>query len=440
MFSTHALSNSGTPRARIQTRRKQRGQSMVEFALVLPILLLLTLIALDFGRVYLGWINLQNMTRIAANFAANNPTAWTGTGDATIQLQYKNQVLADASASNCVLPTDDVSGVTKVPPPTFTYANGHGTPGLGDTAQVGISCRFGVITPVISNILGGQVNVSSSSVFPVKSGMTGTGGAGGGGSKPNAAFTGNGMTNTTTVNGTTTTTTVSGPSPFVVQFRDTSGGSPTIWSWNFGGGVLASDGTSLTSTAQDPLDVTFTGPATYTVSMTATNALGSSGPVTQTVVVTAAIAVNFTSIPGPADITAGQSVDFTSTATPGGTAYDWNFGDGSAHGTTATVTHTYSTSTGSPFTVTLIVTYPTGPVSLTKVAYVTFKVGLCTVPSLNGVKRNSAQGIWNGAPYNLTGTVSDGPVPPNGNYTITSQSLTALSSVPCDSNIVVNNP
>jgi Flp pilus assembly protein TadG len=204
MFSTHALSNSGTPRARIQTRRKQRGQSMVEFALVLPILLLLTLIALDFGRVYLGWINLQNMTRIAANFAANNPTAWTGTGDATIQLQYKNQVLADASASNCVLPTDDVSGVTKVPPPTFTYANGHGTPGLGDTAQVGISCRFGVITPVISNILGGQVNVSSSSVFPVKSGMTGTGGAGGGGSKPNAAFTGNGMTNTTTVNGTTT--------------------------------------------------------------------------------------------------------------------------------------------------------------------------------------------------------------------------------------------
>lgn len=435
MYSTHALSNSGTPRARIQMRRKQRGQSMVEFALVLPILLLLTLIALDFGRVYLGWINLQNMTRIAANFAANNPTAWTGTGDATTQLQYKNQVLADASASNCVLPTD-AGGVTKVPPPTFTDANGDGTPELGDTAQVGITCKFGVITPVISNILGGQVNVSSSSVFPVKSGMTATGGAGGGGSKPNAAFTGNGTLNTDLLHNPTV---VEGPSPFVVQFRDTSGGSPTIWSWNFGGGVLASDGTSLTSTAQDPLDVTFTLPGTYTVSMTATNALGSSGPVRQTVVVTAAIAVDFTSNPSsPVTITAGQSVTFTSTASAGGTAYDWNFGDGSAHGTTATVTHTYSTSTGSPFTVTLTVTYPTGPVSRTKAAYVTFSVGLCTVPSLNGVKRNSAQGVWNGAPYNLTGTVSDGPGAPNGNYTITRQSLTALSSVSCNSNITVN--
>ena len=433
MFSTHALSNSGTPWARIQMRRKQRGQSMVEFALVLPILLLLTLIALDFGRVYLGWINLQNMTRIAANFAANNPTAWTGTGDAPIQLQYTNQVLADATASNCVL-QKDLNGVPIVPPPTFTDANGDGTPELGDTARVGISCRFGVITPIISNIVGGLVKVSSLSVFPVKSGITATGSSGGSGSKPNAAFTGNGTLNTDLLHNPT------GPAPFVVQFRDTSGGSPTIWSWNFGGGVLALDGTSLTSTAQDPLDVTFTLPGPYTVSMTATNALGSSWPVTQTVVVTAAIAVDFTSNPSPATITAGQSVTFTSTATPGGTAYDWNFGDGSAHGTTAIVTHTYSTSTGSPFTVTLTVTYPTGPVSRPKAAYVTFSVGLCTVPSLDGVKRNSAQGVWNGAPYNFTGTVSDGPKAPNGNYTITSQSLTAISSVPCNSDIVVNNP
>ena len=56
--------------------RRRRGQSLVEFAIVLPILLYLTLVALDFGRVYLGWINLQSMSRIAANLAANNPTAW----------------------------------------------------------------------------------------------------------------------------------------------------------------------------------------------------------------------------------------------------------------------------------------------------------------------------------------------------------------------------
>jgi hypothetical protein len=56
-------------------RSRARGQSLVEFALILPILLLLALIAVDFGRVYLGWINLQNEARIAADFAANNPLA-----------------------------------------------------------------------------------------------------------------------------------------------------------------------------------------------------------------------------------------------------------------------------------------------------------------------------------------------------------------------------
>jgi Flp pilus assembly protein TadG len=54
-------------------RRRSRGQSLVEFAIVLPILLLLTLVALDFGGVYLGWINLQSMSRIAANLAAQQP-------------------------------------------------------------------------------------------------------------------------------------------------------------------------------------------------------------------------------------------------------------------------------------------------------------------------------------------------------------------------------
>ena len=88
-------------------RERSRGQSLVEFALVIPILMLLTLTALDFGRVYLGYINLQNMSRIAANFAANNPSAWDATPDAgRVQLKYRNQILADAAATNCTLPVD----------------------------------------------------------------------------------------------------------------------------------------------------------------------------------------------------------------------------------------------------------------------------------------------------------------------------------------------
>ena len=79
---------------------RSRGQSLVEFALVVPILLFLTVIALVFGRVYLGWVNLQTMTRIAANFAANNPDAWTGGGDPEVQTQYQSQIMNDAVATN----------------------------------------------------------------------------------------------------------------------------------------------------------------------------------------------------------------------------------------------------------------------------------------------------------------------------------------------------
>ena len=66
-------------------RSRSRGQSMVEFALVLPLLFVLLLISIDFGRVYLGYINVQNMARIAANEAATNPLGWQG-NDGTVTL------------------------------------------------------------------------------------------------------------------------------------------------------------------------------------------------------------------------------------------------------------------------------------------------------------------------------------------------------------------
>ena len=52
------------------------GQSLVEFAILAPVLLAILLIAVDVGRVYLGWVNLSNVARIGANFAAMNPSAW----------------------------------------------------------------------------------------------------------------------------------------------------------------------------------------------------------------------------------------------------------------------------------------------------------------------------------------------------------------------------
>jgi PKD repeat protein len=425
-------------------RERSRGQSVVEFALVLPIMLLLTLIALDFGRVYLGYINLQNMARIAANFAANSPNAWGGAPNAT-QTKYKNQILADAAATNCALPKG-VGGVTTVPAPTFTDTNGGGI-GLGDTVTVRISCTFGVITPFISNIVGGSVAVSAESNFPVKSGLSTVEGVGGGGDPivPNAAFTGNGVVSASLlpppppplpdpVGITIVGITISDVSPFTVEFRDTSGGSPDRWSWDFG------DGT--TSPAQDPLNHTFScsvvPSCTFRVSMTASNA---NGPSLKTaymdVTATGTSLVAFT-----ADrqlIEPGMSVTFTDGSASGGTAYAWVFGDGGPD-TGPIATHQYSTV--GTYDVTLTVTYPapTGSKSLTKYGYITVQAGLCTVPSLIGERFNDADAIWRGILYKFKGHVVRDDGAPNGNFIITAQSLTSTTLALCTSNIKVTAP
>ncbi len=404
----------------IRRRRRSRGQSLVEFALVLPILLMLTLITLDFGRVYLGYINLQSMARIASNFAANNPDAWDATNpDVAAQTRYKNQIIADAVASNCVLPK--VNGVTTVPRPTFIDTNGGGV-GLGDTAEVQISCTFGVITPGIANIVGGSVTVSAASSFPVKSGMLATGAGGPSGVAPIAEFMAN--------DAVFSPLSLSGIAPFVVDFRDTSGGNPSAWAWTF-----PDDGT--TSTARDPLWHTFTDPGIYVVSMTASNAFGSS-TATMEVTVELSSTVNFT-----ADKQSGNApltVQFTDASTLGGTAYAWTFGTGEGTGSGTEVSHVYSTP--GTYTVALTVTYPspTGALTIEKVGFITVDVAQCLVPKLNGVKRYSALGVWQGDPSFFTGTVSDGPGAPKGNYTITTQSLVVGSSAPCNSNVVVNRP
>ena len=151
-------------------RRKDLGQSLTEFALILPILLLLTLVAIDFGRVYLGWVNLQNMARIAANYAANHPTAWV-TNDAAAKASYQDQIRADAKANNCTLPL--VSGVPTAPDPTFSPDTN-----IGSTAEVRLSCTFQIITPVIGSIVGsgGLLTVGASSTFPIKNGLFAMGG------------------------------------------------------------------------------------------------------------------------------------------------------------------------------------------------------------------------------------------------------------------------
>src|SRR5690242_1573446 len=49
--------------------RRRRAQSLVEFALTLPILLLLIFGIIEFGRIFQAWVTLQNAARVAIRYA-----------------------------------------------------------------------------------------------------------------------------------------------------------------------------------------------------------------------------------------------------------------------------------------------------------------------------------------------------------------------------------
>ena len=106
-----------------------------------------------------------------------------------------------------------------------------------------------------------------------------------------------------------------------VQFTDTTFFNPTSWSWNFGD---PGSGGFNTASVQNPAHL-FASPGVFTVSLTATNAGGSSSS-THNVIVTAAKPVaNFNyspTAPGP-----GQTVQFTDTTTGRPTSWSWDFGD-----------------------------------------------------------------------------------------------------------------
>jgi Flp pilus assembly protein TadG len=74
-------------------RRKSRGQSVAEFALVLPVMLAFLGVTLDFARVFQAWLTLESATRDAAEVAATRATTTADALDKaqrTICLQAQN--------------------------------------------------------------------------------------------------------------------------------------------------------------------------------------------------------------------------------------------------------------------------------------------------------------------------------------------------------------
>jgi hypothetical protein len=328
----------------VPARRKTSGQSLVEFAIVVPVLLSVLLMAVDFGRVYLGWVDLTNVARIGANFAASNPDAWQGSGDAAVQLRYRQLMARDAQGIDCTLPST-------LPQPTFidsSYA-------VGSRVQVTLSCSFSLLTPLISALVGdgaGHVNVGSNAVFTIRFGSPDASTIGG--NAPSLA--------PTTAPGTAAPSSAPTAAPTATPTAAPTGTA----------GATATPGASATpaptATATPSVVVSFYGTSTSTD-------FSGGGPSGAQLVGIPTLAVTFYN---------------TTTGTNG--QCTWDFGDGSrvSNACSGSVSHNYTTR--GTFTVSLDV----DGWSASRSNYVL--VG-CKVPSFSGVRRNDSEDLWASAGF-----------------------------------------
>jgi PKD repeat protein len=392
----------------------ESGQSLVELVMIVPVLLLIVLVAIDFGRIYLGYVNLQQMARVAGAYASDHASAWKVPNNAAKLAAYQNLVANDAAAINCELPK--VAGKVHVPDPAFPAGFD-----MGDPIQINIPCNFDVLTPIISQIIGGKIAVSASTTYPIREGVVATVPGGGGPIllAPVADFVG-------TPQSGYGQTTAAGYAPLSVKFTDLSRNGPTSWQWDFGDGN-GLDFAKGPHTVQYACDKAPGEECVYSVNLT----VGSSGGFdsetkTDYVVVkvppdTGPVA-EFTVTPNSGVNPLNVQFQFVDVRAGGVTysTYEWDFdGDGTFEGNGQTVNHQYA-SPGA-YDVSLRVTEAgTGDEDTqTKKAFVLVNKKICTVPDFANKKKNSAQGIWNAAGF----TTSVLFAPGSGNYTIRTQSI-----------------
>lgn len=86
--------------------KTSRGQSLVELALLAPVLITLVLGALDYGRAYFAYVSVTNAARNGAQYASSSP-------DAAADLDgIKNAVLGDTGDLVDTSPTNPDVTVT----------------------------------------------------------------------------------------------------------------------------------------------------------------------------------------------------------------------------------------------------------------------------------------------------------------------------------------
>jgi Flp pilus assembly protein TadG len=127
--------------------RSDRGQGLVEFALVFPVFILLLLIVFDFGRAIYGYHTISNAARGGARVA--------------IVDQSEERVRAAALTHTVGLNPDDVDIDLSALTTACTVLK------IGCETEVTVSYAYRPLTPIISSIVG-PIDLRSTTRSPIE--------------------------------------------------------------------------------------------------------------------------------------------------------------------------------------------------------------------------------------------------------------------------------
>lgn len=158
-------------------QRRSRGQSLVEFSLVLPIMLILLLAIVDFSRIFTSMVTVESAAREAADFGSFNLSNWSPSNvDKTLAAMEQRWCVASSGLPDYV---KDGAGCSNPRPTSVaTAANLLIDPVDGDPSdcwkegraqpcllEVELEYDFGVILPIGFDFMGVRYGLGDTITF-----------------------------------------------------------------------------------------------------------------------------------------------------------------------------------------------------------------------------------------------------------------------------------
>lgn len=126
-------------------KKKEKGQSMVEFALVIPVLLLIVIGIIEFGFMFSNYLTLTNASREATRYISLG-------GD---------DVGAILRANNVAVNTDPNRMIINISPTSSNRSR-------GDSVTVEINYAHDFLTPFMDALLGSNFNLKVKATMRVE--------------------------------------------------------------------------------------------------------------------------------------------------------------------------------------------------------------------------------------------------------------------------------